>query len=110
MERTLRALTRRNEVAYDTVQVKLDGALHAPARFSYQETIIKGDAKEKVIGLASILAKVARDQYMVRAARSYPVYQFEVHKGYGTKSHRALIEEYGFSALHRRSFCKNLQI
>lgn len=89
-------------------QVKLDGLLSAPEKFIHQETIIKGDAKEKVIGLASILAKVARDAYMVRGAKKYPLYGFEIHKGYGTALHRARIEKYGLSSLHRRSFCKKL--
>jgi ribonuclease HII len=52
----------------------------------HQETIIKGDAKEKVIGLASILAKVTRDEYMRRRAKlaAFASYHFARHKGYGT--------------------------
>ncbi len=87
--------------------VKLDGLLRAPEVFVYQETIIKGDQKEKVIGLASILAKVTRDTYMERIAKRerYAPYLFEMHKGYGTKAHCELISTYGLSDLHRRSFC-----
>ena len=87
-------------------EVKLDGLLKAPAQFLIQETIVKGDAKECVIGLASILAKVTRDAYMVRCARTFPEYYFEVHKGYGTKEHCELIQTYGLSRMHRRTFCK----
>ncbi len=86
--------------------VKLDGLLKAPKEFLNQETIIKGDAKEKVIGLASILAKVTRDAHMVRIARVYPQYGFDIHKGYGTKMHRDAIKKYGLIKIHRRSFCK----
>lgn len=86
--------------------VKLDGLLHAPEIFKDQETIIKGDAKEKVIGLASIVAKVTRDAYMVRLSQKYPQYGFEVHKGYGTKTHCASLRKNGLSVTHRRSFCK----
>jgi ribonuclease HII len=87
--------------------IKLDGSLKAPAQFA-QETIIKGDSKEKIIGLASILAKVTRDRYMVRksALPIFAPYTFAAHKGYGTKLHRAEIETYGLSAEHRVSFCR----
>lgn len=86
--------------------VKLDGLLKAPMEYKDQETIIKGDARERVIGLASILAKVTRDRYMVREAGKYPEYGFEIHKGYGTKTHRDALSKHGLSPMHRRSFCK----
>jgi ribonuclease HII len=87
-------------------RVLLDGGLKAPAQYVYQETIIKGDAKEKVIALASIAAKVLRDRHMVREALKYPQYDFEVHKGYGTKKHRDKMTLFGLCAIHRRSFCR----
>lgn len=86
--------------------IKLDGSLHAPEEFQ-QETIIKGDAKEKSIGLASICAKVTRDIYMTKQAKKYPAYGFEQHMGYGTKAHRAMISKIGTSPIHRVSYCKN---
>lgn len=87
--------------------IKLDGSLSAPVEFA-QETIIKGDSKEKVIGLASILAKVTRDRYMVRigAKPQFAPYTFATHKGYGTKAHRAAIKMHGLSNEHRQSFCR----
>ena len=93
------------------VAVKLDGGLKAPATYIHQETIIKGDAKELVIGLASIMAKVTRDQYMERQAKkaAYKAYGLAVHKGYGTKSHRELIKLHGLSKEHRQSFCRNIK-
>lgn len=87
-------------------RVLLDGGLIAPAKFVSQETIIKGDAKEPVISLASIAAKVQRDRLMIELAPNYPEYQFEIHKGYGTSKHREAIQKFGLSAIHRRSFCK----
>ncbi len=90
----------------DATDVRLDGLLKAPPQFTNQQTIIKGDQKEKVIGLASIMAKVTRDDHMVRLARLHPHYHFEVHKGYGTKVHRGAILKYGISGAHRQSFCK----
>lgn len=86
--------------------VRLDGLLKAPPEFKWQKTIIKGDAKEKVIGLASICAKVTRDRTMVRLAHTYPTYDFHVHKGYGTKTHIAAIKKYGLSRIHRQSFTR----
>ena len=88
--------------------IKLDGSLHAPAVYE-QETIIKGDDKEMVIGLASIMAKVTRDHYMVEQDMIYPKYGLAQHKGYGTKAHMAAIAEHGFTPIHRQSYCKNVK-
>jgi len=88
-------------------EVKLDGSLKAPEIFTNQETIIKGDAKHMAIAAASVAAKVYRDNYMKLQARKYPVYGFDIHKGYGTKKHRLAIATQGFCPLHRRTFCKN---
>lgn len=68
--------------------------------------VVKGDAKVASIAAASILAKVARDDYMEAMAEQYPEYGFEVHKGYGTKRHYAAIEEHGICPIHRRTFLK----
>jgi ribonuclease HII len=85
---------------------KLDGSLKAPKEFS-QETIIGGDGKEEVIGLASIMAKVTRDRYMLKQAELYPKYGLAQHKGYGTKVHQEAIKKHGFTPIHRKSYCKN---
>lgn len=66
--------------------------------------IIRGDATEKCIGAASILAKTVRDTYMDHAHSIYPSYQFAVHKGYPTPAHRQLLAQHGPCPLHRRSF------
>ncbi|MBR1384501.1 MAG: ribonuclease HII [Ruminococcus sp.] len=70
------------------------------------EAVIKGDGKSQAIAAASILAKVARDRYMLALAEKYPQWQFEKHKGYGTKLHYACIDEFGESPVHRPSFLK----
>ncbi len=97
--------------AYEDVIVKLDGGLVAPQEFVHQETIIQGDSKEKIIGLASIMAKVTRDRYMVRksALPIFAPYTFDQHKGYGTKAHREAIAQHGLSPEHRKTFCKNIK-
>lgn len=70
------------------------------------ETIVKGDGRSASIAAASILAKVARDRYMLEIAEKYPQYQFEKHKGYGTKLHYEMLDEYGPSDIHRQSFLR----
>ena len=72
------------------------------------ETIVKGDGKSASIAAASIIAKVSRDRYMLELAEKYPQYEFEKHKGYGTKLHYEKIAEYGISDIHRRSFLKKV--
>ena len=71
------------------------------------EYVIKGDLKSYTIGCASILAKVYRDNLMCDYALEFPDYQFEKHKGYGTKTHIEKIKEVGPCKLHRRTFIKN---
>ena len=71
------------------------------------ETIVKGDANSASIAAASILAKVSRDRFMLKMAEKYPRYQFEKHKGYGTKLHYQMLNEYGPSEIHRQTFLKS---
>lgn len=70
------------------------------------ETLVGGDGRSASIAAASILAKVTRDDLMIRLAEAYPQYGFEIHKGYGTKRHYAALEEFGPSPAHRRSFLR----
>ena len=75
--------------------------LDIPAR---QHPLIHGDALTYSIGAASILAKVARDRYMIEQDALYPQYGFARNKGYGTAEHIAALKQYGPCPLHRRSF------
>lgn len=84
--------------------VLLDGSLKAPVKFKKQKTIIDGDAKEPVIALASICAKVLRDRRMKRVGKKYPKYGFEIHKGYGTLAHYKALNENGPCDEHRLTF------
>lgn len=108
MSRCLNSLQKRHSFQPEDVTIKLDGSLQAPLEFVHQETIIKGDSKELCIGLASILAKVTRDQHMELLSDKYPLYTFNVHKGYGTKNHLLCIKENGLTDIHRRTFCRRL--
>ena len=68
------------------------------------QTVVKGDSKFLSIAAASILAKTYRDEWMVRAAAEYPLYNWEKNKGYPTKDHRLAIIEHGVCPLHRLSY------
>ena len=86
----------------------IDGNQYPRIPFVMEETVVKGDAKSMSIAAASILAKVSRDRFMLEKAKEYPQYQFEKHKGYGTKLHYEMLKEYGPSPIHRMSFLKKL--
>lgn len=96
--------------AVDGLEIKPDIALidgnARPGLDIDEMTVVKGDAKSASIAAASILAKVSRDRYMLEMAEQYPRYQFEKHKGYGTKLHYEMLREYGISPIHRRTFLK----
>ena len=70
------------------------------------ETVIKGDSRSASIAAASILAKVSRDRHMEEMAEKYPQYRFAQHKGYGTKLHYEMLDQYGPSPIHRKSFLR----
>jgi len=67
-------------------------------------TMIKADGKVSEVSAASILAKVTHDRDILKEAKKYPEYQFEKHKGYGTKLHVEMIKEHGYCEIHRRSY------
>jgi ribonuclease HII len=69
-----------------------------------QKKIIKGDRLSHTIACASILAKVFRDKMMQEFDMLYPEYKFSIHKGYGTKLHKAIIKKNGITPIHRKSF------
>ncbi len=103
----LRRSLAKLDVDPESVLVLLDGGLHAPECYSQQKTIIRGDATETAIAMASVVAKVARDRHMIRLHKKFPQYDFPRHKGYGTALHIAAIKKHGLSVLHRKSFCGN---
>ena len=103
-------------VSFSASQVYLDGGLYLGNKKSRLrkgnfkkeirnvKTVIKGDEKITAVKIASIAAKVSRDNYMCRLAKKYPEYGFDIHKGYGTKAHFGAIRKHGPSSVHRRSF------
>ena len=98
--------------AFDAMQRRCDYVLvdgnRMPPMPVPGETVVKGDAKSPSIAAASILAKVSRDRVMLEYAKQYPEYQFEKHKGYGTKVHVEALRAFGPSPIHRRTFLKKI--
>ncbi len=100
IERSLRRLDRRR-------RSRLYFIVDGPVSFveGYPSTaVVRGDSKCMSVAAASILAKVYRDEAMVRAAGRYPEYGFESNKGYGTPGHLRALAALGPSPLHRLSF------
>ena len=88
-------------------QIVIDGKVNflaGTALGKYVSTMPKADDLIKEVSAASIIAKVARDNYMVELAGKYPQYGFDQHVGYGTAKHIAAIREFGICPEHRKSF------
>lgn len=74
-------------------------------------TVIKGEDKYQEIAMASIIAKVYRDNLMTNLKVEYPDWNFEKHVGYGTVKHREMIANHGLIlGLHRKSFCRKIHL
>ena len=101
MKRAVSALSIKPDLAF------IDGNRY-PNTGVKEITIVKGDSKCMSVAAASIIAKVSRDRFMMEMDAKYPEYQFCKHKGYGTKLHYEMIEQYGVSEIHRRTFLKNI--
>ncbi|MFZ2301023.1 MAG: ribonuclease HII [Gallionella sp.] len=84
-------------------QVLVDG-LYCPETGISSQAIVKGDSKVAAISAASILAKTARDELMLRLHEQHPLYGFADHKGYPTVEHLAALRKHGVSVVHRKSF------
>ena len=111
----LSARMKAMQLAIDALEVPADYALidgnrdhGASAKITTpHETVIGGDGVSLSIAAASVLAKVSRDRYVVEVLDpQYPGYQFAKHKGYGTKLHYEMIDRYGPSPVHRKTFLK----
>jgi len=101
MIKAIKDLEKRNKIKVD--YLILDGKMKLDINID-QKSIIKGDDKIFSISMASIIAKVTRDELMIKYDKKYPQYNFKKHKGYGTKEHINNIKKYGISNIHRKSF------
>lgn len=70
------------------------------------KTVVHGDSLSASIAAASVLAKVTRDDLMLKLSEQYPQYAFDIHKGYGTKAHYEAISTHGPCPVHRMTFLK----
>ncbi|MEK7169726.1 MAG: ribonuclease HII [Patescibacteria group bacterium] len=110
LRKAINTVLKRLGATPELSDIFLDGGIKAPHAFPRQWTIIRGDEKVPLIAGASIMAKVRRDRYMVRLARRYPLYGFEKHKGYGTKTHYEALRRHGPCEIHRRSFLRGFRV
>lgn len=104
----LRATWRAMHLALTRLTVRPDhvlvDGLALPWLKIRQTAIVGGDGKSFSIAAASVIAKVTRDRLMLALHDRYPQYNFAQHKGYATPEHLAALEEFGPSAIHRKSF------
>ena len=85
-------------------QIIIDGHINYLPDNKLAQCVIKADQKVSAVSAASIVAKVARDNYMADLAGKHPKYGFESHVGYGTKRHQDALASHGPSQMHRLSF------
>lgn len=88
----------------------IDGNRFEPYNKIEHHCMIKGDGRYKSIAAASILAKEARDDYMLELSEKFPHYDWENNKGYPTKKHKEAVRKYGLSPFHRKSFSQTSQL
>ena len=107
MKSCLKSLEKKG-VSVNSVHIQLDGGLYVDKTLKNQSTHIKGDENFVSIALASIIAKVTRDNYMEKLSKLHPEYAWESNSGYGTLVHRQAIKSHGITQHHRKSYLKNL--
>lgn len=100
---------RAMHLAIEALRIKpefilVDGNRFIPYPETPHQCIVKGDGKYLSIAAASILAKTYRDDFMLKIADEYPMYQWQSNKGYPTIVHRQAVLAHGFSPHHRRTF------
>jgi ribonuclease HII len=100
-----------------SIRLFLDGGLYVDEklltayrlRLTSVQTVVRADEKYSCVKLASIVAKVVRDNYMTKKHKIFPQYCFNRHKGYGTERHRRAIKKHGSSLMHRLTFLKRFR-
>ncbi len=92
----------------DKTYTLVDGRFTIPQLHDAQQAVVDGDAKVFSIAAASILAKVYRDELMMKQDVQFPGYSFSAHKGYGTEVHRTAIATLGLTSIHRKTFCTRI--
>ena len=101
---SLLAMKRAFDSLKEKTELALIDGIHSPNINCKTKTIIKGDTKSLSIAAASIIAKVHRDSLMHGLGLIYPKYNFKKNVGYGTKEHYKIIDSYGITDYHRKTF------
>lgn len=101
---SLAAMSRAIDALPNPIGALVDGNQIPKGLVIPVETVVKGDGKIAEIAAASILAKNARDRYMIEIAGEYPQYGFDKHFGYPTPEHLESLRQHGPCPIHRRSF------
>lgn len=99
IKRALRYIEKHKEL-----EIIIDGHIDYLPRYKNARCLVKADGTVPAVSAASIVAKVARDEYMAKIGADFPSYGFDSHVGYGTKKHQKSIADYGLLRIHRRSF------
>lgn len=92
-------------IELDVSLIIIDGNYNYLSEYKIAQTLVKADQKVTCVAAASILAKVARDEFMRKLSKQYPEYCFDRNVGYATKVHQQAISEFGLTDIHRKSFC-----
>lgn len=108
----LQASLKAMKMSVESLTVKPDLILIDGNKTFYSDiktkAIIKGDSKSHSIAAASILAKVTRDRIMIEMDKKHPIYEWKQNKGYPTKKHREMIQKFGPTEFHRKTFLKKI--
>lgn len=91
----------------DISLIVIDGNYNYLSEYEIAQTLVKADQKVSCVAAASIIVKVARDEFMRKLCHKYPEYCFERNVGYATKVHQEAIRKFGLTDIHRKSFCRN---
>ena len=98
MEKSLSRMKKLDYILTDCMDVSV------PSSNAPYISLVHGDSRSASIAAASIIAKVTRDHLMMELDKEYPEYELARHKGYVTKRHLELLEKYGVSDIHRKSY------
>jgi ribonuclease HII len=101
---SLRAMQRAILGLVPLPDIVIVDAFRVPDIPMAQRAVVHGDARCTAIAAASIVAKVTRDRLMLELHNRDPRYGFDRHKGYATRDHLEAVSQFGYSAVHRRSF------
>ena len=92
------------QISYEGIQIIIDGSINYLAHIPRTTALVKADGIVRAVSAASIIAKVARDNYMQKASKKFPNYGFESHVGYGTQMHISALKAFGITSIHRKSY------